>query len=113
MKAESACIMQVVVLAFLRSKVTILKPTASGMASSSDSSQMATISTTVAMGTPTPCTRDQDATARYLGPKGGRCYLGVVETPADEHEDRRHRAQRHLSKLRAQRLSTVMPSDAF
>lgn len=61
--------MQVVMLAFLYSKVTMLKPMASGTASTKDSNQMSTISTIVTLGTPVLSTRDQDATARYLGSK--------------------------------------------
>lgn len=69
MKGEHAWSMQVVMLAFLYSKVTMLKPMASGTASIKDSNQMSTISTSVTLGTPVVSTRDQDATARYLGSK--------------------------------------------
>lgn len=69
MKGERACSMQVVLLVFLYSKVTMLKPMASGTASKKDISQMTTISTIVTRGIPVPCTRDQDTTARYLGSK--------------------------------------------
>lgn len=66
-KFDLGCSMQVLMVVFLYSKVTMLKPMASGTASTMDSSQTITISTAVTIGTPVPCTRDQDATARYLG----------------------------------------------
>lgn len=67
MKGVLGCSMQVVILTFLYSKLTISKPMASGTASTMESSQIPTISPAVTVGMPVPCTRDQDATARYLG----------------------------------------------
>lgn len=67
MKGVLGCSMQVVMFTFMRSKLTILKPMASGTASTMESSQINTISPAVTVGMPVPCTRDQDTTARYLG----------------------------------------------
>lgn len=67
MKGVWGCSMHVVMLTFLYTKRTVLKPMASGTASTMDNSQITTISTAVTVGIPVPCTRDQDATARYLG----------------------------------------------
>lgn len=66
MKGVLGCSMQVLMIVWLYSKVTMLKPMASGTASTMDSSQITTISTAVTVGTPVPCIRDQVATARYL-----------------------------------------------
>lgn len=58
--------MQTLKLWLLYVEGTIVKVTASGTASTTDSTQITIISTAVTVGRPVPCTRDQDATARYL-----------------------------------------------
>lgn len=49
------------------------KPTASGMARTTETTQIKTISTAVHFGTPIPLIRLQDATARYL-----KCKLELL-----------------------------------
>lgn len=94
--------MQVVVVAFLYSKVTMLKPMASGTASTNDSSQMSTISTTVTAGIPVPCTRDQDATARYLGSE-----VIVVTLWLSAHLQIVHRGREYRALVAWQNLALV------
>lgn len=66
MNGVSGFSMQVRMVTLLYSKLTILNPTASGTARTTANTQIHTISTAVDAGIPTPCTRLQDATARYL-----------------------------------------------
>lgn len=112
MKAVLGCSMQVDMVIFLYSKVTMLKPMASGTASTADSTQITTISTTVIVGIPVPCTRDQDTTARYLSTKRHRFkHNGLFSLMGLDMYD--CKGERYLSTLRTHRLRTVMPTEAF
>lgn len=80
--------MQVRMVLLLQLKETMSKQTASGTARIRDSTQMDTISMTVSKGMPTPCTRLQEATARYL--RGKRIHRYQSALPDFIYSDGTH-----------------------
>lgn len=110
-----------------------LKPIASGTAKTTETNHINTISTAVHFGTPIPLIRLQEATARYLKRKikwsswqAGRAFFFLKikwHRLFLSNEARRgiNRSQgvlgskrsSYLSILSAQRLSTVIPTEAF
>lgn len=119
----------------LYSIVIMSNAIASGTASITDKTQISTISTAVHFGTPIPLMRLQEATARYL--KQQHTFAKNMRKPTwfnwqprlfmlYQHSRKANLSPywkaikrvwwkngSHLSILRAHKLSTVMPTDAF
>lgn len=109
---DSALSMQVCTVTLLWSKVIMLKPTASGTASRMDNTQIHMISTAVEDGIPTPCTRLHEATARYL-PTTPYIFIFFCKACQIHSHFTCLMYVSYLSTLRAHRLSTVIPTEAF